>query len=245
MPVHVPSAPADDGVPIGGAWLVQPPTEPQELEYLGMFANDLNELPYFIKKYGGQLVRPMDVVDVLRQGDVVAVVRGRQEIGSRALGHRSLLALPTNECKKKVNTYRSSAWYTPVGSVVTEERVPEVFVDSSIRSKYMAITPMLKDEVRKKAPAIVHADGTGLTQVVTKDGDPWLHEILTQIHTRDGTPALINCAFREEGKPIINSIKDAIKVLMDHGEIKYLVVDNFMFAERRALEQAQPLRWGR
>ena len=73
VPVHVPSAPGDDGVPIGGAWLIQAPTPatpPQHLQYLGMYAKDLNELPYFIKKYKARLINAKDVADLLVRGEV-------------------------------------------------------------------------------------------------------------------------------------------------------------------------------
>jgi carbamoyltransferase len=106
----------------------------------------------------------------------------------------------------------------------------------------MSFTPTLKPEMRRKAPAIVHHDGTSLPQTLTTSQDPWLMSVLAEIETQTGTPVVINTAFRAEGKPIINSIKDAIKVLADSPVVKYLVVDDFLFSEASAIDRSQPLK---
>ena len=48
---------------------------------------------------------------------------GRQEFGPRALGHRSLLAVPDGDMKKRMNRLKARQWYRPVAPMIAEERV--------------------------------------------------------------------------------------------------------------------------
>lgn len=46
---------------------------------------------------------------------------GRQEFGPRALGHRSLLAVPDGDMKERMNRLKARQWYRPVAPMIAEE----------------------------------------------------------------------------------------------------------------------------
>ena len=55
---------------------------------------------------------------------IVAIVRGRQEFGPRALGHRSLVAVPdSDEVRDRMNRLKARQWYRPVAPMVAEEEL--------------------------------------------------------------------------------------------------------------------------
>merc|ERR1712061_979110 len=59
---------------------------------------------------------------------IIAVVRGRQEFGPRALGHRSLLAVPdSDEMRVRMNRLKFRQWYRPVAPMIAEEALAQVF----------------------------------------------------------------------------------------------------------------------
>ena len=53
---------------------------------------------------------------------IIAVVRGRQEFGPRALGHRSLLAVPDADMHDRMNRLKVRQWYRPVAPMIAEDR---------------------------------------------------------------------------------------------------------------------------
>ena len=56
---------------------------------------------------------------------IIAVVRGRQEFGPRALGHRSLLAVPdSHEMRERMNRLKARQWYRPVAPMIAEDELP-------------------------------------------------------------------------------------------------------------------------
>merc|ERR1712187_20909 len=98
----------------------------------------------------------------------IAVVRGRQEFGPRALGHRSLLAVPdSDDMKDRMNRLKFRQWYRPVAPMIAEEALQEVF-GRFILSPYMTMAPRIRAEVQDRFPALAHLDGTVRHQSVGK-----------------------------------------------------------------------------
>ena len=61
------------------------------------------------------------MADLLSEGKIIGTVRGRTEFGPRALGHRSLLAFPTEGMKDRMNRLKVREWFRPVAPVFTYE----------------------------------------------------------------------------------------------------------------------------
>eukprot|EP01012_Entosiphon_sulcatum_P010441 TRINITY_DN16103_c0_g1_i1.p1 TRINITY_DN16103_c0_g1~~TRINITY_DN16103_c0_g1_i1.p1 ORF type:complete len:569 (+),score=116.20 TRINITY_DN16103_c0_g1_i1:33-1709(+) len=229
-PVHVPSAPGDDGIPIGCAWLVAPPQKHTNLMYLGLHPADIAELPALAKAYNARTVSIQEVADLLAAQKVVGVIHGRQEVGPRALGHRSLLAAPTTmKMKDRLNKIKERQWFRPVAPTMAEECAPRLFAEKRIVSPFMSFAPRLNETVKDRFPAIYHFDGTARPQTVTPAQNPWLHKLLLAVGTRIGEPVVINTSFNTKGRPIINTIAEALELLQKLDDLDYVLVEDYLF----------------
>ena len=179
--VHVPPAPNDSGLTVGGVWAVAPPTGPrQRLQYLGFRLWDAETLDSAAAARGARRLSELGGVDFLAQvlaeepRPIVAVVRGRQEFGPRALGHRSLFAVPdSNDLRDRMNRLKFRQWYRPVAPMIAEEGLEEVFGHKYL-SPSMEFAPKVRPEIQERFPALAHFDGTARHQSVGKGDEPWV-----------------------------------------------------------------------
>ena len=84
------------------------------------------------------------VLDELLVGNIVGVVSGKAEYGTRALGNRSLLADPRgNEIKDKVNVIKKRQKFRPFAPSVLEEHAHEIFDMPVRKSQFMQFVESL------------------------------------------------------------------------------------------------------
>ncbi|CAE7901258.1 ADPS [Symbiodinium sp. KB8] len=246
--VYVPPAPNDSGLTVGAIWAVSPPVGPrQPLQYLGFQLWDLEELGKEAEQRGAQRLSDLGGVHYLaellaggpawkaqkRPGHdgkpIIAVVRGRQEFGPRALGHRSLLAVPDSEdMRDRMNRLKSRQWYRPVAPMIAEEALEEVF-GFKYTSTYMEFAPAVRSEIRKRFPAIAHVDGTARHQSVSRADEPWVHALLLAVAKFTGLAALINTSFNSKGKPIVNTVEASLNMLDELQDLDYVLIEDWLF----------------
>ena len=181
--VYVPPAPNDSGLTVGGIWSVSPPTGArQKLQYLGFRLWDVEALDATAHERGARRLSELGGVDFLAQlladpegkRPILAVVRGRQEFGPRALGHRSLLAVPdSRKLRDRMNRLKFRQWYRPVAPMIAEEALEEVFGHRYL-SPSMEFAPKVREEVLERFPALAHFDGTARHQSVSRGDEPWV-----------------------------------------------------------------------
>jgi carbamoyltransferase len=234
FPVYVPSSPGDSGIAIGGGWHKHPPPVHPQLEYLGANLFDIEVLDTeVVAKYSPRRASPETVARLLVSGKVGAVVRGRQEVGPRALGHRSILAIPTDkEMNARMNRIKHREWYRPTAPVLNEEAVANIFEnlkDTAIDSPYMSFAPLLQGWAIEAFPAIAHVDGTARPQTVKKSRNPWLWELLKYVGEAIGQPILINTSFNAHGHPIVNTVKDTIRLWEESKDLDFVVIEDWLF----------------
>jgi len=145
------------------------------------------------------------VVSLMLQQKTIAWHMGKTEIGPRALGHRSLLAMPTEKAMKTriSETIKKREFFRPIAPIVLEEYASEWF-DFKFSSPYMSFAVNAKEKTRELAPAIVHVDGTSRIQTLSKISNPILHELIYRIYELTGIPILINTSLNIAGLPICN-----------------------------------------
>lgn len=249
LDVHVPPAPNDSGLSLGAVWSVSAPKVRQPLQYLGFPLWDEDKLARFAWTRGAQHLPSLGGVDYLadllvggdpwirqRNGSaekpIIAVVRGRQEFGPRALGHRSLLAVPdSHEMRERMNRLKVRQWYRPVAPMIAQEALLEVF-GRSVASPYMTMAPQVLPEIRDRFPALAHLDGTARHQSVSSRDEPWIHALLMAVGKRIGLAALINTSFNTKGKPIVNTIKECISMLDNLPDLDFVVIEDWIFRKR-------------
>jgi carbamoyltransferase len=153
----------------------------------------------------------LEVARPLVDGETVAVCRGRSEIGPRALGNRSLLALPRpGRMRDHINVnlkHRES--FRPLAPVVPLEHL-ETYFEGVEESPYMLLVARVRDEVREQIPAVTHVDGTARLQTVRAEDNPFLHGLLELVGELTGVPVLLNTSLNLRGMPIVETPKDAM-----------------------------------
>ena len=115
--------------------------------------------------------------------------------------------------------------------MIAEEALEQVF-GSVIKSLYMTMAPIVRDEIRKEFPALAHLDGTARHQSVGIHDEPWVHALLLAVGKRTGLAALINTSFNRRGKPIVNTVKESLTMLHEEDDLNYVLIDDFLFGKK-------------
>jgi carbamoyltransferase len=230
--VYVPPNPGDMGSALGqiAAYLCQDPdfswNDPinrKSLRYATVPISDIDDVPSHLPN--AKKVNLKEVADKLKDGKIIGTVIGNIESGPRALGHRSILCDPTYPDMKEIINYKVKfrEWYRPFAPVCLKETVRKHFVTLDERHhENMSFICSVKFGVQERMPSITHVDGTARLQIVDQDPDDAdLRQILSFMP--DG--CLLNTSFNIGGKPILNSLKDALWMLentgLDHVLLKY------------------------
>ncbi|HEX2762310.1 MAG TPA: carbamoyltransferase C-terminal domain-containing protein [Allosphingosinicella sp.] len=235
--MHVPPAPADDGNAAGAAllaWLEETGAAlPRgwDSPYLGNEPN-LRSLAAVLARGGLGRTTELGAGDtaavaaLLTEGKILGVMRGRAEFGPRALGHRSILADPRPaEMKERINRrVKGREPYRPFAPIVSERDAADWF-DAPDPSPYMSFTKTWRRGRAEQVPAVVHADGTGRLQTVAPGAEPWLSSLLADFGRETGVPVVLNTSLNVMGKPIANSVEDAITIFATTGLDALLVGD--------------------
>jgi carbamoyltransferase len=148
-----------------------------------------------------------ELVDFLVRGGVAFLHRGQSEIGPRALGHRSIIALPSKRSYDVINNViKQREFYRPLAPFVPLETVSEWFHWQG-ESHYMLYAARATERTRLAAPGICHYDDSARLQTI--DGrDPFLHTLLERVGQATGCPILINTSLNPKGVPILSKLKD-------------------------------------
>jgi carbamoyltransferase len=165
----------------------------------------------------------------LEAGRVVAIARGRMELGPRALGARSILAdarSPGMQSRLNLKVkFRET--FRPFAPMVLAEDAREWF-DAPCESPYMLLAfPVAAGRmrpvddaglaglerlaaVRSEIPAVTHVDGSARVQTVDAARNPFVHGVLERFKARTGCPVVVNTSFNVRGEPIVATPDDAL-----------------------------------
>ncbi len=230
--LFIPAAPNDSGSAIGACVLglrekkeIIPALSSRTVPYWGpaLSKDNLGDLEkYFIPEDQTQIARE------LTDGKIVAVCRGRMEFGDRALGNRSLLAHPgfpgikdlLNLKIKKREDYR------PFAPIVPREFAHEYF-EMKEENLLMSKTYPVRETKRSLLRGVENVDGTARVQVLVKEQNQWLNELLLKFGSLSGVPVLINTSFNMNGEPIVMTEEEAVDVFL-RTEIDWLILEGRM-----------------
>ena len=174
--------------------------------------------------------RPADlgyvIARALAEGEVVAVCRGRSEIGPRALGNRSLLASPKSaRMRDHINlNIKQRESFRPLAPVVRIEDAATYF-DGPEESPYMLLVATVREEAREHLGAVTHIDGTARIQTVRAEDNAFLHRLLGLVGEATGVPVLLNTSLNLRGEPIVETPADAIQMFVQR-PINVLVLED-------------------
>jgi carbamoyltransferase len=147
----------------------------------------------------------------LAAGALVCLHQPRSEFGPRALGARSILADPRrSEVTAELNMLKRRDWFMPFAPSVLSSRMDGWFRSVPSPSPFMSFAIMATAKAQKHIPAVVNADGTARVQTVEDDEDTPFARILKQFEKYTKIPVLLNTSFNLGGKPIVETIEQAI-----------------------------------
>jgi len=189
--------------------------------------------------------RNVFIVNQLKEGKIIGWVQGRLEFGPRALGGRSILALPSianmqNQLNLAVK-FRED--FRPFAPVMLKKEASKYF-DCDHSARYMQFVHKLKPEFRIQRPenysklslkeklrsprskfqAITHVNYSSRIQIVDEEDHP-LYSLLSKVREVTGDGILVNTSFNRSGEPIVNTIKEAYDCFINT-KISTLVLGN-------------------
>jgi carbamoyltransferase len=226
----IPSA-EDSGVAIGaaylGLWELDSDSQRKQfrIDALGRTATS-DEIGCLIESIPDIAVRrPTDllceVAVRLNHGEIGGWFQGGSELGPRALGQRSILCSPISPGIKEVLNarvkFRES--FRPFAPAVLGEHASSWFDfgSTSCDNPFMLRVVPFRPERRNQVPAVVHIDGSGRVQTLTKDDNGVFYDLVSCFHVLTGVPILLNTSMNVRGEPIVETVEDALWCFLGTG----------------------------
>ena len=242
--VWIPSAPSDSGSSIGACLIsYYNSTHPHRIDntnaYLGpKYLSDVvkKELQHYNKKLIYNKLSDDEIIsvvaDAISNGKVVAWFEGRLEFGARALGHRSILADPTNgEMKSRINKIvKKREGFRPFAPIVKLEDVSTYF-EWNKSVPYMNQIVDVKREFRNMLPAITHVDGTARIQTLNREDCVRIYDLLTELEKQNEYPIVLNTSFNIKDQTMIRDPKTAIDTFLEV-ELDMLVIEDYVITKK-------------
>lgn len=178
---------------------------------------------------------PARIAELLSLGKIIARCAGRMEFGQRSLGNRSILADPRDlRVKERINAaIKSRDFWMPFAPVVLDRYVDRYLINpKALESPHMTIGFDTTVEGYEAMIAACHpADRTARAQILKRDANPALYEILEEFESITGRGALLNTSFNLHGYPIVNTPAEALDVLQRSG-LDGLVLNRYLILKR-------------
>lgn len=199
------------------------------------------------------------IADLIADGKVVALARGRMEWGPRSLGARSILGdarSPSMQSHMNLAIkFRES--FRPFAPMVLAEDA-DAYFEITQESPYMLFAFPVREQhripltepdqalwgidllkvPRSTIPAVTHVDYSARVQTIDAERNPFMHGVLSAFKRRTGCSVAINTSFNVRGEPIVNTVEDAYRCFMAT-EIDCLVAGNRLL--ERSRQQHSPL----
>lgn len=176
---------------------------------------DADAIRRVLEASGTAYTEPADIAaataDVLAAGGVAGWFQGRAEGGPRALGHRSMVAVPNPEgTRDRVNVRIKDreAWRPFAPSM--QEEAAEALIGTTTPLPYMIVTTPVTEAGAAVMPAVVHSDRTTRPQTVSAEVDPLYHRLIGEVGGHTGTPVVLNTSFNGRDEPVVCSPRDAL-----------------------------------
>lgn len=191
--------------------------------------------------YKTQHIDSKQIATLLVSNNIIGWFQGGSEIGPRALGHRSLLANPCSfEMLEKINCHiKNRKMYRPLCPVILDKFYNDIVEDDPPYNlaKYMLKTVKIRESWRKRIPAVCHVDMTCRPQLLERNDNPQLYEVMFQFYELTGIPVLINTSLNLGGEPIVETVLDCVHLFEKKKQfIKTIVFDGHLALESRERE---------
>ncbi len=235
----------DGGLCVGAALSV-PGTTPSSIPnvYLGTEHTD-REIDEALKRHPTlSYTKPDDIAQCVAQAladkKIVARCAGRMEYGPRALGNRSILYhCADRSVNDWLNEQLNRTEFMPFAPMALWEDADEYFLlkDGEKRAcEFMTLVARCTEKMIQACPAAVHVDGTARPQLVRRDLNPGMYDILVAYKKITGISCVINTSFNMHEEPIVESPHDAISAFQQ-SKIDHLVLGPYFVQATSASSQ--------
>lgn len=156
---------------------------------------------------------------LLVAGRIVGWFQGRMEYGPRALGGRSILALPgLPGIRERLNLrLKRRSWYQPFCPSLLDSEAARLLADhSGAPDRFMTGLHTVRPEFRGALAGVTGRDGSCRPQMVAATDDPF-SRLLTAIREKTGFGVLLNTSFNPHGAPLVCSPEDALAAFVSMG----------------------------
>lgn len=171
--------------------------------------------------------------ELISKGAIIAIVRGRSELGPRALGGRSIVTCANSlEAKDRLNVrLKKRVWYQPFCPAILSEDAEIVFDDyDGHPNQYMTMGYTVRREFRAQLCGVISADGSCRPQIVTSPASPFW-DLLQETKRITGFGVILNTSFNVHGQPLVCSATDAIEAFKAIG-LDYLLIEESLWRPR-------------
>lgn len=181
---------------------------------------------YDVTQYASEKELVSAVAQQLQQGRVVGWYQDGSEFGPRALGHRSILALPgipglRDHINREVK-FRED--FRPFAPAVLKEDAA-LYFKYAWESPYMILVDEVLPEWRDKLQNVVHVNGSARVQTVTPEWNSGFYELLRAVKKLTGNGVLLNTSFNKRRQPMVERPEEAL-ALFQEAAIDALVMGN-------------------
>lgn len=238
--MYVPPCPGDEGTALGAALYAhhvrfrQPHSAPLLRADLGPSFSE-EEIAAELARFKLRASRPADlpaaVAERIAAGQIVGWFQGCAEFSRRALGHRSILADPTDPGTRArlVASVKARSEFHPFGLSILREAAAE-WIQDAADSPFLDRTGLLRPEARRRLPAVAAPEGRARYQTVDGTREPLFHELLRAVGRKTGVPAVLNTSLNEPGNPMATTPREAIACLYTSG-LDALAIGPFVLAK--------------
>lgn len=235
--VYIPPAAHDSGTAIGAAYWVWNQVLGNKRDFIMKSAywgpefsgneieSVLNNESLRYEKLSDEEIAKKTALDI-SNNKIVGWFQGRSESGPRALGNRSILVDARNSSMKKILNERIKRRepFRPFAPSILEECVSEWF-EQSAPVPFMEKVYKIRADKRHLVPAVVHVDGTGRLQTVSKEPNSIYYRLIEEFFKITEVPIVLNTSFNEN-EPIVNTPSEAINCFK-RTKMDVLVLENY------------------
>ncbi len=230
--LFVQPAAGDCGLALGAALavnaraMVQPGGAARFSPYLGRAFTDAQAQPG-IAAMDGLVCRDCDdppaaAAAAILRGERIGWFQDREELGPRALGARSMLALPSTRGQRdRINAAKGREPYRPLALALTPSIDRERFEGAAC--PYMLLSHQVRPDAARGLAEGLHVDGTSRLQRVDEQSADGFAELLDGLARARAPASVINTSLNADGEPMVGEPVDAAR-LVQRGVIDRLFV---------------------
>ena len=235
--IFVQPASSDDGLPIGSAFYLYNTLNNNPRKYVSLDSYlgpqySIESIKEALSKYNLPINKSentaSDVASLLANQNIIGLYQGKMEFGPRSLGNRSIIADPRSaEMKDIVNSkVKFREPFRPFAPAILAERCIDFF-ENDYTSPYMLLVYKVREAKKHLIPAVVHVDGTGRVQTVTRDVNKRYYDIIKHFGDLTGVPVILNTSFNIKDEPIVCTPEEAIRCFLGTS-IDVLVMEDYI-----------------